>query len=105
MGSQAFKERHPEAQTMKHPNDDSQHVATRLRSLNFSDRLKYITGVSAKKYIPGFKITWSPHGHNSPSGHKDIMWLVCNLRIGNNSSLNSGSCTILNLSICFPGKM
>ena len=52
----AFQERHPEAQTVKHPNDDSQHVATRLCSLNFSDRLKYITGVSAKtQFYPKFQ--------------------------------------------------
>ena len=45
---QAFKQQHPEAQIVKHPNDDSEHVATRLSSLSFSDRLRYITGVSAK---------------------------------------------------------
>ena len=48
---QAFNQRHPEVQMVKHPNDDSQHVATRLSSLNFSDRLKYITGVSAKTQV------------------------------------------------------
>ena len=41
----------PEAQMVKPPNDDSEHVATRLCSLNFSDRLKYITGVSAKAQV------------------------------------------------------
>ena len=49
---QAFKKgQHPEAQMVKHPKDDSQHVATRLCSLSFSDRLKYITGVSAKTHV------------------------------------------------------
>ena len=53
---QASKERHPEAQMVKHPNDDSQHVATRLSSLNSSDRLKYVTGVSAKTQVyPNFQ--------------------------------------------------
>ena len=57
----AFQERHPEAQMVKHPTDDSQHVATRLCSLNFSDRLKYITGVSIKtKVYPKFQeSTWT----------------------------------------------
>ena len=36
---------------VKHPNDESQNVATRLCSLNFSARLKYITGVSAKTQV------------------------------------------------------
>ena len=40
-----FQERHPEVQMVKHPGDKSQHVATRLCALNFSARLKYITGV------------------------------------------------------------
>ena len=47
----AFQERHPEAQLVKHPNNNSQHVSTRLCSLNFSDRLKYITSVSAKTQV------------------------------------------------------
>ena len=89
---QAFKERHPEAQMVKHPNDDSQHVATRLCSLNFSDRLKYIIGVSAKTQVcPKFRDYWGSHVHSSPNRHKDIMWVVCNLRIGNNSSLNKSN--------------
>ena len=53
---QAFQERHPEAQLVKHPKDDSLHVATRFCSLNLSDRLKYITGVSAKTQVyPNFQ--------------------------------------------------
>ena len=46
-----FQERHPEVQMVKHPSDESQHVGTRLCSLNFSARLKYITGVSAKTHV------------------------------------------------------
>ena len=46
-----FQERHPEVQMVKHPTDESQHVATRLCSLNFSTWLKYITGVSAKTQV------------------------------------------------------
>ena len=46
-----FQERHPEVQMVKHPSDESQHVATRPCSLNFSARLKYITGVSAKTQV------------------------------------------------------
>ena len=46
-----FQERHPEVQMVKHPNDESQHVATRLCSLNFSARFEYITGASAKTRI------------------------------------------------------
>ena len=61
---QAFQERQPETQLVKHSNDDSQHVATRLCSLNFSDRLKYITGVSAKtqvypKFQDHLESTWT----------------------------------------------
>ena len=41
---------------VKHPNDDSLHVATRLCSWNFSGRLTYITGVSARpRSIPTFQ--------------------------------------------------
>ena len=46
-----FQERHPEVQMVKHPSHELQHVATRLCSLNFSARLKYITGVSAKTQV------------------------------------------------------
>ena len=46
-----FLERHPEAQMVKHPSDESQHAATSLCSLNFSARLKYITGVSAETQV------------------------------------------------------
>ena len=46
-----FQDRRPEVQMVKHPSDESQHVATRLCSLNFSARLKYITGVSAKTQV------------------------------------------------------
>ena len=47
----SFQERHFEASMVKHPNDESQHVATRLCSLNVSARMKYITGVSAKTQV------------------------------------------------------
>ena len=47
----SFQERHPEAQMVKHPNDESQHVASRLCSLNFSAHLKYVTGLSAKTQV------------------------------------------------------
>ena len=36
---------------VKHPSDESHHVATRPCSLNFSARLKYITGASAKTQV------------------------------------------------------
>ena len=36
---------------VKHPSDESRHVAARLCSLNFSARLKYITGVIAKTQV------------------------------------------------------
>ena len=46
-----FQERHPEVQMVKHPSDESQHVATRPCCLTFSARLKYSTGVSAKTQV------------------------------------------------------
>ena len=102
----SFQERHPEAQMVKHPSDDSQHVATRLCSLSFSARLKCITRVSAKtqvyrKFQYFLESTWAQLTKWAKRHHVGGL----NHKTGSSSSLNSGSCTILNLNICFPCQM
>ena len=80
---QAFKQRHPEAQMAKHPNDDSQHVATRLCSWSFLIALSTSqVSIPKPRSIPNFKTTWKTLGHSSPSGHNDIMWVAFSLRLG-----------------------
>ena len=53
---EAFLQQHPELQTVRRPKDDKLHVASPLDKLNFSRRLKFWMGVSAKTQVyPSFQ--------------------------------------------------